>query len=429
MIRALRHRNYRLFFAGQSLSLVGTWLTRVATGWLVYRLTDSPALLGVVGFASLAPTFLLTPLAGVLVDRWDRRRLLVITQVLSMAQSLVLAVLALSGLIAVWQIIALSLFQGCVNAFDMPARQAFLVEMVEDRADLSNAIALNSSMFNGARLIGPSLAGFLIATMGEGVCFLVDGVSYLAVIASLLAMTLKPRRTQLQPSPVLRGLVEGFRFAFGFTPIRAILLLTALTGFFGMPYTVLMPVFARDVLGGDAHSFGFLMSMVGLGALSGALYLASRRSVRGLGSLIPLSATLFGLGLIGFSVSRSEMLSYPLLFAAGFGMMVQTAAGNTILQTLVDDDKRGRVMSFYGTAFLGMTPFGALLAGALADRFGAPATILLDGLVMLAGAALFAAYLPRIRVLMRPIYVQRGIIPEVAAGIGAATEETDVPRK
>jgi MFS family permease len=363
------------------------------------------------------------------VDRWDRRRILVITQVLSMVQSFALAALALSGLITVWEIIVLNVFQGIINSFDMPARQAFVVEMVENREDLSNAIALNSSMFNGARLVGPSVAGVLIAAVGEGWCFLLDGVTYVAVIVSLLAMRLKMSDVKREVTPVLRGLAEGFRFAFGFAPIRAILLITALTGLMGMPYTVLMPVFARDVLGGASHTFGFMMAAVGLGALCGALYLASRRSVRGLARLIPLAATIFGLGLIAFSQSRSLTLSFPLLFVTGFGMMVQTAAGNTILQTLVDDDKRGRVMSFYGTAFLGMTPFGSLLAGTMADRLGAPHTILIDGVVILLGAVAFALYLPRIRELMRPIYVQRGIIPEVAAGLGSATEETDLPKQ
>lgn len=429
MVRALRHRNYRLFFGGQSISLVGTWLTRVATSWLVYRLTHSATLLGVVGFASLIPTSLLTPLAGVLVDRWDRHRILVWTQMLSMVQSFALAALALTGIITVWQIVVLNLFQGVINAFDMPARQAFVVEMVEDRRDLSNAIALNSSMFNGARLVGPSVAGVLIAAFGEGYCFLLDGLSYLAVIASLLAMRIKKAEVLPKVSPVLHGLAEGFRFAFGFTPIRAILLLTALTGLMGMPYTVLMPIFARDVFKGDSHTFGFMMGIVGCGALTGALYLASRRSVRGLGRIIPLAATLFGVGLIAFSLSRHLALSYPLLFVCGFGMMVQTAASNTILQTIVDDDKRGRVMSFYGTAFMGMTPFGSLIAGAMAGKVGAPLTIGIDGVIIILGAAVFAFYLPRIRAMTRPIYMRRGIIPEVAQGLRAATEETDLPKK
>jgi len=429
VLRALRHRNYRLFFGGQSVSLVGTWLTRVATSWLIYRLTDSAAMLGIVGFAGQIPSFLLAPFAGVLVDRWDRHRLLVVTQSLSMIQSFALAALALSHLITVRQIIALSIFQGFINAFDMPGRQAFVVEMVEDREDLGNAIALNSSMFNGARLVGPSVAGVLIASVGEGMCFLLDGISYLAVIGSLLAMRITRREIPPKKSSVLRGLVEGLSFTFGFAPIRSILLLVGLTGLMGMPYIVLMPVFARDVLGGGAHTFGFLMTAIGVGALAGALYLASRKSVRGLGRMIPLMAGTFGLGLILFSWSRLLWLSLPLLSVIGFGIMVQAAASNTILQTIVDDDKRGRVMSFYTTAFLGMMPFGSLLAGEMASRIGAPETIMIDGIAVLLGAALFARRLRHLREMVRPIYVKKGIIPEVAVGIQAASQLTGQPKE
>ncbi|MEW6441125.1 MAG: MFS transporter [bacterium] len=416
-LRALRHRNYRLFFAGQGVSLIGTWLTRTATAWLVYRLTGSATLLGVVGFVGQIPAFLVAPFAGVWVDRWDRRRLLVVTQALSALQSFALAGLALTQLITVWEVLALSLFQGFIDAFDMPGRQSFVVEMVEGREDLGNAIALNSFMFNGARLVGPSVAGALIASVGEGMCFLLDGVSYLAVIGSLLAMKTVSRRATGQPRPVLHELADGFRVSFGFPPIRAILLLAGLTGLVGMPYSVLMPIFARDVLHGDAHTFGFLMTSVGVGALGGAVYLASRRTVRGLGRIIPLAAVLFGSGLILFSQSRLAAISLPLLFVTGFGMMVQAASCNTILQTIVDDDKRGRVMSFYTMAFLGMTPFGSLLAGAAAAAIGAPLTLLVDGAVIIAGALLFARSLPRIRRMIRPIYVEKGIVPEVASGI------------
>jgi MFS family permease len=429
MLRALHHRNYKLFFGGQGISLIGTWLTRVATSWLVYRLTDSAAVLGILGFAGQIPTFLLAPFAGVLVDRWDRRRLLVVTQTLSMLQSFALAVLALTHLIEVWQIIALSVFQGFINAFDMPGRQAFVVEMVEGREDLANAIALNSSMFNGARLVGPSVAGVLIASVGEGMCFLLDGFSYLAVIGSLLAMHIKKKEGPSKGGTMLRGLAEGFRFAFGFSPVRAVLLLIALTGLVGMPYIVLMPVFAKDVLHGGSHIFGFLMAAAGVGALAGALFLASRKSVRGLGRIIPSMAATFGIGLILLSFSRTLWLSLVLLFVVGFGMMVETASSNTVLQTIVDDDKRGRVMSFYTTAFLGMTPFGSLLAGQLASRIGAPLTIMVDGIFILIGAALFARKLPHIRKLVRPIYVRKGIVPEVAAGIQAASQLTGQPKE
>jgi MFS family permease len=429
ILRALRHRNYRLFFGGQSISLIGTWMSRVATSWLIYRLTDSVALLGIVGFAGQVPAFLMAPFAGVLVDRWDHRRLLVVTQVLSMLQSFTLAFLALTHVITVEQIIVLSIFQGFVNAFDMPARQSFIVQMVEDREDLGNAIALNSSMFNGARLVGPSVAGVLIASVGEGMCFLLDGISYLAVIASFVAMRIDQKHAPANNSTLLRGITEGFSLAFGFTPIRALLLLVALTGLMGMPYVVLMPVFARDILHGDAHTFGFMMTAVGVGALTGAIVLASRKSVRGLGRIIPFAAATFGAGLVLFSLSRSLLLSMPLLFVMGFGMIIQVASCNTILQTIVDDDKRGRVMSFYTTAFLGMTPFGSLLAGAMASRIGAPLTIMIDGIAILLGAALFAMKYPRIRELIRPIYVKRGIIPEVATGIQSASQLTGLPKE
>lgn len=427
MLRALRHRNYKLFFVGQGISLIGTWLTRVATSWLVYRLTDSAAMLGFVAFAGLVPAFLLAPIAGVLVDRWDRRRLLIVTQVLAMIQSLALAALALTNAITIHHIILLSLFQGFINAFDMPGRQSFVIEMVDDREDLGNAIALNSSMFNGARLIGPSIAGVLIASVGEGYCFLIDGISYGAVIVSLLMMRLKRREFAPKKETVLRGLAEGFTTAFGLAPIRAILLLVALTGLVGMPYVVLMPVFARDVLGGGPHTYGFLMAAAGVGALTGALFLASRPSVTGLEKIIPIMGALFGAGLVLFSLSRSLGVSLAVLFITGFGMMVQTAASNTILQTIVDDDKRGRVMSFYTTAFLGMAPFGGLIAGQLAARFGAPVTVLADGCLLMLGAALFARNLPRLRELVRPIYVRKGVIPEVAAGLQAASGLADQP--
>ncbi|MEJ2724169.1 MAG: MFS transporter [Deltaproteobacteria bacterium] len=429
MLRALHHRNYRLFFGGQGISLIGTWLTRVATSWLVYRLTNSAAVLGILGFAGQIPAFLLAPFAGVLVDRWDRHRLLVVTQTLSMVQSFALAVLALTRLIEVWQIIALSIFQGFINAFDMPGRQAFVVEMVENREDLANAIALNSSMFNGARLVGPSVAGVLIASVGEGMCFLLDGFSYLAVIGSLLAMHTKRREIISKGGTMLRGLADGFHFAFGFAPVRAVLLLIALTGLMGIPYVVLMPIFASQVLQGNSHTFGFLMAAAGVGALAGALFLASRKSVRGLGRIIPSMAAAFGVGLILFSLSRTLWLSLALLFVVGLGMMVETASSNTILQTIVDDDKRGRVMSFYTTAFLGMTPFGSLLAGQMASRIGAPLTIMVDGIFILMGAVLFARKLPHIRKMVRPIYVRKGIIPEVATGIQAASHLTGQPKE
>lgn len=429
IFRALQHRNYRLFFGGQGISLLGTWLTRVATSWLVYRLTDSAFLLGVVGFAGQIPTFLLAPLAGVLVDRWNLHRILVVTQTLAMIQSFVLAVLALTGVITVWQIIILNVFQGLINAFDTPARQSFVVEMVEDKKDLSNAIALNSSMFNSARLLGPAAAGVLIAAVGEAICFLIDGLSYLAVIASLLAMTITARKAEKNSPDLLRDLREGFRYVLGFAPFRAILLFLALVSLMGMPYTVLMPVIAKDVLHGDAHTLGFLTAASGLGALAGGVYLASRKSILGLGKIIALAGSGFGFALVAFSLSRFLWLSLLLMLLLGFGMMVQMASSNTVLQTIVDDDKRGRAMSFYAMAFLGMAPFGSLLAGGLAGKIGAPMTIMLGGCACILGAMMFARKLPGLREKVRPIYMRMGIIPEVAWGIQAATQISTLSKK
>jgi MFS family permease len=429
IFRALRYRNYRLYFFGQGISLIGTWLTRVATGWLVYRLTDSAFLLGVVGFSGQIPIFLLSPLSGVLADRWNRHRLLVTSQSLSMLQSLMLAVLVLSSVIQVWQIILLSIFQGLINAFDIPTRQAFVVQMVEKREDVANAIALNSSMFNSARLIGPSIAGVLIASVGEGICFLIDGISYIAVIISLLLMRIPEQVLEDRVKKIFGGLKEGFRYAFGFPPIRSILLLLGLVSVLGFPYTVLLPVFARDILKGGANTLGFLTGATGVGALTGAIYLASRKSVVGLGRIITMAGTLFALSLIVFSLSRTIWLSLILMYLTGFSMMVQMASANTILQTIVDDDKRGRVMSFYSMAFIGMAPFGSLLAGAVASEIGAPYTVMIGGMLCLIGPAVFAGRLPTLRAMVRPIYVKKGIIPEVTSGIQTATQLSELPKK
>ena len=412
LIRALRYRNYRLFFSGQSISLIGTWMTRIATSWLVYRLTNSALLLGLVGFVGQLPSFLLAPFAGVLVDRWNRHRLLVVTQVLAMVQSLALAFLALTGLITITQVLFLSLFQGVINAFDMPARQAFVVEMVERREDLSNAIALNSSMVNVARLLGPSLGGVLIATIGEGWCFLLDGLSYLAVIIALLAMTVAPRQRQAQTGGTMgQQLREGWTYVAGFLPIRNILLLLALVSLVGMPYTVLMPVVATEMLGGGPTTLGLLMAAVGVGALTGAVVLAARKSVLGLGRIIPLAAGIFGVGLIAFSFSHLLWLSMACLVVTGLGFMVQMASSNTLLQTIVDEDKRGRVMSFYTMAVMGITPFGSLLAGSVAHAVGSAATLRLGGIGCVIGALWFAQSLPALRHELRPLYVKIGVLP------------------
>jgi MFS family permease len=408
--RALEHRNFRLFFTGQSISLVGTWMTRVATSWLVYRLTGSALLLGVVGFAGQIPTFVLAPFAGVLVDRLDRRKLLVWTQALAGLQSLAMAALTLAKIINIHEVIWLSALQGLINAFDMPGRQAFLVQMVEDRQDLGNAIALNSSMVNMARLVGPALAGLVIGAVGEGYCFVIDGISYLAVIVSLLVMRVRSAPVTHAVTSMLEQLKEGWAYVSGFRPVRTILSLFALLSLMGMPFMVLMPIFASNVLHGGPHTLGFLLGASGVGALISAVSLALRKTVRGLTSMIQVSAALFGAGLIAFGLSRILLLSMFLMLIVGFGMMQGMAASNTVIQTLVPEDKRGRVMSYYTMAFVGMTPFGSLLAGGLADRLGAPHAIMITGAFCLVGAAWFSTQLKSIRKIMRPIYVEMGII-------------------
>lgn len=409
--RALRHRNFRLFFGGQTISLIGTWMTRVATSWLVYRLTKSSLLLGTVGFAGQIPTFLLAPLAGVIVDRIDRRKVLVWTQTLAMVQSLVLAWLTLSHRINIGEVLVLSAMQGVINAFDMPGRQSFMIRMVEDRADLSNAIAINSSMVNAARLLGPSLAGVLIAATNEGWCFLVDGVSYIAVIASLLMMRVTRDAPQHHGATMLEQLRQGWDYVAESLPIRSILMLFALISLMGWPFMVLMPIFAAQVLHGGPHTLGFLMGAVGVGSLISALSLVVRRSVRGLLKVIPTGAALFGIGLVAFGFSHSIWLSIPMMFVTGFGMMQGVTTSNTILQTLVDEKMRGRVMSYYTMAFVGMAPFGSLLAGALAHGIGAPRTVIISGIACIIGSLWFWSRMTAIRTVMRPIYQRLGIVP------------------
>lgn len=412
LLRALSSRNYRLYYAGQGISVVGTWITRVATSWLVYRLTGSALMLGVTGFVGQLPVFLFAPFAGVFVDRANRHRLLVVTQVLSMVQSFLLAILTLTGAITVTHVMLLMALQGFINAFDVPVRQAFLSELIERKEDLGNAIALNSSMVNAARLIGPTVAGVIIAAAGEGICFLIDGFSYVAVIASLLLMHLGTPPARPPRKLFLLEFMEGFRYAFGFGAIKAILLLLALASMMGMSYQVLMPIFASKVLGGGPYTLGFLMSAAGLGALSGAFFLASRESVRGLGRWIVIASSAFGLGLMAFSFSPILPLSLALLLIVGFGMMVHMASSNTILQTISEERMRGRVMAFYSMAFMGMVPFGNLLAGTLADLIGAQWTVFLGGFACLVGSMAFLKVLPKVREQVRPIYRQLGIIPE-----------------
>ncbi|MBA3035847.1 MAG: MFS transporter [Desulfobacterium sp.] len=397
IFRSLKHKNYRLFFIGQSISLIGTWIQRIAISWLVYKLTNSVFLLGVVGFADQIPTFLLSPLAGVLTDRLNRYHIMIVTQILAAIQALILACIYFYGIIDIWHIILLSVFLGSINAFDIPARHSLLVEMIEKKEDLGNAIALNSSMFNSARLLGPSIAGILIATTGEGTCFLINSVSYIVVIASILRMKIVPRIIIKKNTHVLTEIKEGFSYTFGFRPIKYVILLFGLVGLMGMPYSVLLPVFAKEILKGGSHTYGFLMGASGLGALIGALYLASKNSIRGLLKIVSWSSGIFGVGLIIFSLSRYFLLSMVLMVLIGFGMMLQLASSNTLLQTIVDDDKRGRVLSIYIMTLMGSATFGSLLAGGMAKFLGVPLTLAIGGISCISGAVIFARKLPELQ--------------------------------
>jgi MFS family permease len=395
-LRALAHRNYRLFFGGQLISLTGTWMQSVAQSWLVYRLTGSAALLGLVGFSSQIPVLLLASVGGAVADRHRRHRILVVTQTCAMLLASTLAILTLTHQIRVWQICTIAALLGIVNAFDIPTRQAFVVEMV-GREDLVNAIALNSSMFNSARILGPALGGVLVATVGEGWCFLGNAVSYVAVIAGLLMMRLVVHPRVAQPGSALASIAEGFRFVWRASPIRSLLLLLGLVSLMGMPYMVLMPIFADKILHGGPRGLGLLMGASGVGALTGALTLAARRGVRGLGRLVPFAAAGFGVSLIGFSFSHTFWLSAALLMPAGFCMVTGMASSNTLVQSMVPDKLRGRVMAVYSMMFMGMAPFGALIAGQLAQRLGAPTTVKLGGIVCILGATLFGSRLTAFR--------------------------------
>jgi MFS family permease len=422
IFRSLKYRNYRLFFTGQSISLIGTWMQRIAMPWLVYHLTGSAFLLGVVSFAGQIPTFLLSPVAGVLSDKFNRYKVLLITQVVSLIQAFILAILALTGTIQIWHIVVLSFALGCINAFDVPSRHSFVIEMVEKKEDLGNAIALNSLMFNGARLIGPSVAGIMLATTGEGVCFLINAISYVFVIFSMLMMQVEKKEVKKKENNLLEDMKEGLNYTFGFAPIKYLLLLLGLVSLMGSSYQVLMPVFAKEILHGGSETFGFLMGAAGFGALIGALYLASRESILKLSRLIPAATALFGSGLVILSFIKLVSFSIVLMVFIGLGLMLQTAASTTILQTITDDDKRGRVMGFYAMAIMGTAPFGSLLAGTLANLIGTPAAIFIGGITCVAGAAMFLRKLPVLKNIVRPVYIKMGIIPEVATGIQTASE-------
>jgi len=406
--RSLRHRNFQLFLSGQMISLIGTWMQTVAQSWLVYRMTGSSVLLGTVGFASQFPIFVLAPAGGLLADRWNRQKVVIGTQTASMILAFVLAALTLTGHLTVWGIVVLAALLGVVNAVDIPARQAFLIEMVS-RENLMNAIALNSSMFNSARIVGPAIAGILVATIGEGWCFFANAVSYIAVIIGLFLMRIENPAERENEQSALDNLVEGFRFARGTPPIWALLLLIGLASLVGMPFSVLMPIFADHVLHGGAQALGWLMGATGVGALFGALTLATRSGVRGLARWVAVSAGAFGASLIIFGYSRWYWVSLVILVPTGYAMMLQLACTNTLIQAMAPDRLRGRLMALYTMMMAGMAPFGALFAGALANKWGAQFTVALGGAGCLAGACLFWRSWPRMRDVARALILASGM--------------------
>jgi MFS family permease len=420
MFRSLRHRNFQLFFGGQLISLIGTWMDNIAEAWLVYRLTGSSLLLGTVAFAGQIPVFLMAPIGGMVADRWDRHKIVIATQTSSMILAFMLAGLTLSGRVKVWEVVVLAALMGVVNAFDIPARQAFLVEMV-GRDDLMNAIALNSSMFNGARVIGPSIAGIVVASVGEGWCFFANAVSYIAVIAGLLMMKLGARQRREHATSPFEHIVEGFRFVFHARPIRALLTLIGLVSFVAIPYSVLMPIFADRILHGGALGLGLLMGAAGVGALLGAMTLTLRSGVKGLGRIVGLAAIGFGASLALFSASRHFWLSVALLIPAGYGVMLQMACCNTLIQSMVPDELRGRALAAYTMMFMGMAPLGSLFAGATAERIGAPWTVAIGGIAAILGGFVYLRFLPTWRFEAKELLAAANVLErkpaeEVSAG-------------
>ena len=423
MFRALKHKNYRLFVSGQSLSLIGTWIQQVAMTWLVYRITDSAFMLGIVGFSGQLPLFIIAPLAGVFADRWNRHKMLLYTQTLALIQALILSALVFTEVVHIWQLIVLAVLLGTINAFDMPIRQAFVSDMIDDRKeDLGNAIALNSSMVNAARLVGPSIAGILIATVGEGWCFLINSISYLAVVISLLKMDVKfiPRRKK--ETKIAQELKEGFSYTFGFAPIMYLILFLAVVSLMSNSLTLLAPVFAKEYLHGNASTFGFLMAGYGSGALVGAVYLLNKKNVLGLGRLIAYAVILLSLSMFVMAFSRIVILSIAMMFTAGTGMMLHIASVNTLLQTISEESKRGRVMSFYAMAFRGMSPFGSLIGGGLGGWIGAPLTVIIGAAACLSSTLFYISKLAVVRLLVKPIYESLGILPQLAKGVQQATD-------
>jgi MFS family permease len=395
--RALKSKNFKLFFIGQIVSLLGTFIQQIALGWLIYTLTNSAVYLGIIGFAAQIPALILTPIAGVYADRMNRRKVLIAAQTVAMFMALLMAVLYFTGLIQVWHIIVIAIINGMAMAFDTPFRHAFLLEMVGDKELLQNAIALNSTLINSARFIGPMIGGFIIALVGEGYCFLINGLSFLAVIIALMSMKVTPVNKGKTHDSIIKELIEGFQYSYSFKPIKYLLLLVITTGFFGLSYQVFLPVFARDILHGNSQTLGFLTGMMGAGALTGAFYLASRKGICGIPRLILISAITFSVALMGFSISEHPAISLILMYFVGFGMIVQFASTNTLLQTIVDEDKRGRVVALYGMSFMGVTPLGSLLLGTITPWAGVQYTIFVSAFICFIVAINFSRRIPIIQ--------------------------------
>jgi MFS family permease len=410
---SLGSRNYRLYFTGQGFSLIGTWMGNIALSWLVYRLTGSVFLLGLVAFTNQIPMLILSPISGVLTDRYDRRKIMLIAQVCFLLQSFIMAMLVLFNLVEVWHIITLSILFGIISAFDAPARHSLVIDLIEKPEDLGNAIALNSAIYNAARLVGPAIAGITIAVVGEGICFLLNAASFIAIIYALLKIRIPARPPVTQSANLKESLAEGFRYTFHSVPIRTLLFLLATLSLVGFPFLVLLPAYAKEILHGGADTLGFLMSGLGAGALLGALYMARRKSVIGLGRVISVFAITMGLALVAASFSKNMVLSLLIFFAGGLSMIMSIASINTMIQTLADDDKRGRVMSFYSVALMGTTPIGNLLAGSVASGVGISLTMLIGGAITIVSGIIFQLNRKSFRKFVRPIYVDKGILPSL----------------
>ncbi len=408
---SLRSRNYRLYFTGQGLSLIGTWMQNIALSWLVYRLTGSVFLLGLIGFTSQIPTFILAPFAGVLTDRYNRLRIMTLAQICFMLQALTMTLLVMFNLIEVWHIIVLSLVFGTISAFDAPARQSLVIDLIDNPDDLGNAIALNSAIFNGARLVGPAIAGITIAAFGEGICFLLNTLSFVAVITALMYIKIPVKQVVINHTKFRKSFIEGFHYTFQSVPIRTLIVMLASLSLFGLPFIVLLPAYAKEILHGGSDTLGYLMSSLGAGALIAALYMASRKSVLGLGKIISVSVCSLGLAVLLASFSEKMYFSLIVFFFGGLAMVLSLSSMNTMLQTIADEDKRGRVMSFYAMALMGAAPIGNLLAGSIASGIGIPYTILICGAITVFAGIWFELNRKSMRKYVRSIYITKGILP------------------